>query len=437
MKVLLVTVGGSDKPIITSINEHNPGHIIFFCTQDDGPNKGSEGVVTSEELVCTDNDGKLARPGIIVQIGLDEKAYKIIIVNPDDPFDTYGKAEKEIKKYIETNDEIIVDYTGGTKSMAVGIATAAMESAECKLSVVAGLRNTVVKVEDGMERISKLPINKVFLQRQESLWNDFIKSRDYESAKKVLDTINAYGYIDDQHKFYKMDYLTKGFLEWDRFNYSRAARYIEQYKDEESISSYNENIKKIVATINMFFNKWTPESKTMPPGPGYLLVYDVLNNAERKGIKGYYDDAVSRIYRAIEMYPQFCLMTSSPRQISNNIDVALIQEESRGYYELKRNKANGKVQIGLNDNYKLLIDSKHPVGQVWKKWDSKITDALKLRNSSFLAHGMEPITKEAYENLKDLVWEFINECDEAMKFKKGLNAYQQLPSNLMSEEKGE
>jgi CRISPR-associated protein (TIGR02710 family) len=169
----------------------------------------------------------------------------------------------------------------------------------------------------------------------------------------------------------------------------------------------------------------------MPPGPGFLLAYDLLLNAERRASQGHYDDAIARIYRALEMYGQFCLRTANPRLTSENLNVELLPEIHRKYYETKRDPRTGVVQIGLKDNYETLCFINHPIAPIWDKWRNKLIDkALTKRNYSYLAHGMKPLSKMDYLEVKEVTWNFIMQCDEAMEFKQGLKDAKQLPQEI-------
>lgn len=55
MKVLLLTVGGSDAPIIKTIRYHKPDYVVFFCTEDNGKgSKGSRKGIDGEGLIYQD-----------------------------------------------------------------------------------------------------------------------------------------------------------------------------------------------------------------------------------------------------------------------------------------------------------------------------------------------------------------------------------------------
>ncbi|WP_165820762.1 TIGR02710 family CRISPR-associated CARF protein [Pueribacillus theae] len=427
IKVLFVTVGGSDKPIVKSINKHKPDYVYFLATEDVGSQSGSRKTVDGEGLVCQDySDEK--RYSIVTQTDLEEKQYEITIVESDNPYSIYSRFIQLISRHIEKRDRVIADYTGGTKSMSAGLVLAAVEFPECELSIVTGNRVDLIKVKSGMERIKKLPRNAVYIQRQFHLCESLITQRNYDSAHKVLDNLSVDEYIEEQ-SFSRLYYLTKAFDDWDKFNYHAAAEKIDMYKKDELITPFNVLVKKLVKTVEWFEN-WSPQQKRNPPGSGFLLVYDLLTNAERKASHQLYDDAISRLYRAVEMYEQFCLMTSELRLNTSDLDVERLPKDLRTYYEIKSDEREKKVKISLKEGYDLLKNLDHPVGKVWGNWEKKILDILQKRNHSYLAHGNKPLLKVDYLEMKKIVWDFINECDQSMKFKEGLKEYEQLPRSL-------
>lgn len=431
MKVLIQTVGGSDKPIVYSIKQCSPDFVVFICTDTEGHERGSCETVNGDGLVCKERANsscgykeKEDRPSIIRQTGLKENAYRIEIVEADDPYDSYNKAEKLIAKYLAEGHQVIADYTCGTKSMSAGLVMASVEHTECKLSLVTGPRLDLVRVRNGMERVSKIPVNLVYVKRQNALCQSLLREWDYVGATKVLEEVSNYGYVENEVSFKRLLYICRAFAAWDRFDYRNALPLIDLYKKDEYIVPYNETLKKINVTLD-WHDSWKAEENKKPPG--FMLVYDVLLNAERRAAQGNYDDAVNRIYRAVEMYAQFCLSTNRPPISSDNVDLGLLPEDCRPYF---KKGARDEVQTGLADSYYLLVCLNHPVGEVWNKWSSRLLDCLKLRNYSFLAHGLNAIKKPDYDKLRDVVWSFIDECDQAQRIKEGLGKARQLPVEL-------
>ncbi len=433
MKVLILTMGGSDAPIVGCIKNYRPDHVVFLCTEDEGNNKGSRKIIDGGMIVSTSKECKKCkyqdvnkRHNVINQCGLGRSDYEIHTVPHDEPNKCFEVALGLIKNFLKEGHEVIVDYTGGTKSMSVGLAVAAMEYPQCKLSVVKGMRQDLVRIRDGMERVTRLPSYAVFLQRQERLCRDLIREWNYAAAVQILEEMSMAGFVNDEKEFERLLILCRGFADWDRFDYHGAVEKIAVYKSDTLISSYNSTLRQICAVLD-WYRDWEPDNKKHPPV--FVLVYDVLLNAERRAHHGNYDDAISRIYRAVEMYGQFCLRTGEPRLTSDDIETSLIPEKHREYYEKKRG-VNGKVQIGLMEDYDLLNILEHPVRSVWEKWRERIKSVLMKRNYSFLAHGMEPLSQGDYLKMKDAVWGFILECDRAIKIKNGLSTFAQLPREI-------
>lgn len=423
MKVLILTVGGSDGPIVKCIENYRPDHVVFLCTEDEEGKKGSREIVDGGTIVSMGKECKKCkykdvsqRASIINQCGLRQGDYEIHAVPHDDPNKNYKVTLGLIKNFLDEGHEVIVDYTGGTKSMSVGLAVAAMEYPQCNLSVVKGMRQDLVKIRDGMERVTRLPSYTAFVLRQKRLCRDLIMEWNYAAAVQILEEMSMTGFIDDEKEFERLLILCRGFAAWDRFDYHGAVEKIAAYKSDPLISNYNSTLRQICGVID-WYRDWEPDNKKHPPV--FVLVYDVLLNAERRAHHGNYDDAVSRIYRAVEMYGQFCLRTGEPRLTSDDIETSLIPEKHREYYEKKRG-VKGKVQIGLIEDYDLLAFLKHPVKPVWEKRRDRMKSVLMKRNYSFLAHGMEPLSRKDYLEMKDAVWGFICECDYALKIKNGL-----------------
>ncbi|MCL6558337.1 MAG: hypothetical protein K6U74_05960, partial [Firmicutes bacterium] len=197
IRVLILSVGGSDQPLVKAINSYRPDFTVFLCTETEGGNKGSRETVDGPGKVCQERICPICgkkeredRESIVKQAGINENAYDVAVVPPDDPYQTYEAAARLIEHYLDQGAEVIVDYTGGTKSMSVGLAMAAMEYPRCSLSLVKGKRLDLVKVRDGMERVARLPTHLVYVERQKKLCRDFIKKWDYAAAARVLEEVS-------------------------------------------------------------------------------------------------------------------------------------------------------------------------------------------------------------------------------------------------------
>ncbi|KAF3890569.1 MULTISPECIES: hypothetical protein [Nostocales] len=152
-KILLVTIGGSFQPIITTIQSLQPDRVIFIAS--DGE-KGSKSQVIGEGTPCEVRRGAevIERlPNIPTQVGLGDRFQPqrdlILVQNPDDLGECYSKIRDRISNLQQENShEIMADYTGGTKSLSAAMAMAAIDCG-ISLYITIAARDNLVKVERG------------------------------------------------------------------------------------------------------------------------------------------------------------------------------------------------------------------------------------------------------------------------------------------------
>lgn len=419
MNVLFTTIGGSPAPIITHIRRNRPDFIYFIVSNSVDGNESSRPVVDGEYEFQGEK-----QVNIVDATGIGANIYEIIEVEVDRPFNLYETLYPVIMKHVEAKDNVIVDYTGGTKSMSAGLFSAAAEFPEVSFVITTGRRQNLIKVEDGMERLKNLPKNKIYIDRQLKISNGLIRERNYHAAFQTLVNLSNEMYVDKEN-FDDIYYLTLGFDRWDKFEYEKAAQYLNSVRHIEQIKSYSSTVNRLVSIVN-WAEGWEVGTRGNPTHDGYILVYDLLRNAERKAHLGLYDDAVARVYRALEMYEQLCLMTTKPGFKTSSIHIDELPESIRSDYKTQKQP----MKISLVAGYNLLAKLNHPVGQVWEKNSKKLLNVLSIRNNSYLAHGFNPVTKSEFEEMKQVVWSFIEACDQAMKFRNNLIAYRQLPDHF-------
>ena len=191
-KVLLVTVGGSSEPVVTSIQKNKPQYVVFFCTEDSGGQKGSAKTITKSDTgsrpPCKKCNHEETYKNIAIEerTGLNKDQYEIVIVKPDDPWDIFQKTNAIIARFQEENANITVDYTGGTKSMGLGIGMAATINEGCDLTVVAGDRIDLIKVQSGMEFLRRFPHNPLLQRVRGEMADTLFAIRDYAGCENVL-----------------------------------------------------------------------------------------------------------------------------------------------------------------------------------------------------------------------------------------------------------
>ncbi len=415
--VLVLSVGGSAEPIVNAIKNNHPDFVYFFCS---GP-KGSEKTIDSpgdpcgdkRKLKCPECDheypmGNPKGKAIVFQVGLEREQYEIVTVDdPDDLNGCYlklqqlGTAIKE--KFGDCN--VIANYTGGTKTMSVAMALTSIITQQWDLSLNIGPRVDLIKVRSGDVSVV---IDKWMIICQNQL--DFLRRslNSYHYAFIVNSISEMLSHPLDKSlrdKLIEARVVSEAFDLWDKFNHHEALDLLSPYGSR--FYPYIIDLKKILG-----------KSK----GSGYELVCDLLNNAQRRAAQKHYDDAVARMYRAIELFAQI-RMEKEYGYKTDDLKLEQLPEELKDEYKCR--VRDGKILLGLVEDYELLFKLGDPFGKKFEQNKGRIIDAIKRRNKSISGgHGTTPLGEEDYLFVKERLKGFIFETAEEMGVKMEM---EQLP----------
>jgi hypothetical protein len=362
-RTLFINVGtgvspGSDKAIdslahgiLTSIGTHRPDFIVFF-----GSNKSRRVLESISRQYKISTNQELTNHDFIC------------LENVDDFDSCYECIEKKLRT--EADSEIIIDYTTGTKTMAISAAICALLYKK-RLSVVNGKRGPNNIVMEGTECVRSVNLfqayNRIQLDRAFMAFNSY----RFEEAKSYIDLIVG----DDDTKNHAQ--LFHAYDLWDKFDHINAFNILKDLKCAKI-----DNNKGFLGRL----------SKDNPPK---LLLSELVNNAERRIEEGKYDDAVARLYRSIEFISQIKLNDFGLN--SGDIDINLLRQkildvEIINKY-IKANEEHGKLKVGLNLGYEILNDLGDEIGKKFIE-DNEMKSLLSKRNYSILAHGTKSICKK-------------------------------------------
>ncbi|MFN9607655.1 MAG: TIGR02710 family CRISPR-associated CARF protein, partial [Pseudanabaena sp.] len=245
-KILFITVGGSHQPIATSIKSQNPDRVVFICS--DGA-KGSKSQVIGEGKPCEVRKGTEvieSLPNIPTQLGLgdrfDAERDLVLIQEPDNLTECYSKINQKIREVKQESPraEIAADYTGGTKTMSVALATAALDSEINLFITTSTTRQNLIKVESG-ERTSKATTPGVVVTKTvDKALPVYLQNYNYTAAIADLQNLlQSTELSSDQTR--QIDELLdqcEGFDAWDRFDHRVALSRLQPYMRQTNIQPY-------------------------------------------------------------------------------------------------------------------------------------------------------------------------------------------------------
>lgn len=426
-KVLIITVGGSCEPIVLSIKANKPNYIYFICSDDGPASKGSYVTVINEGLPCKGNPTRNIPDKMnILQQSAFPKANTSLnkISDPDDFNICFEECVKIIENAYTTfpGHNISIDYTGGTKSMSAGLVAAASLIQDIEINLVTGIREDLVKVKEGTSHLHKSKKNLFYLNNYLNKIDHLISHYQYAGAVDLL--TNILDEIPDLPPNFEatMSHIlqtSKAFDHWDKFRHQAAL-------DILSARSLKKNYLAYFLQLNRIINNTVDDKPS-----GYELVADLIWNARRKAENNLWDDAVARLYRALECYIQVRLFKLYGISTSD-IDINIIPNGL--YKETLENKRSvgSKIQTGLYESFTLLqaLKDNDPCSVLFSKKSSSILNILKIRNQSILAHGFRAINREDYNNFsRTLIDEFIGPLLKAEGIDLN-NLSNQLPTRL-------
>lgn len=411
-RVLIVSVGGSIEPLIKTISEHRPQFVCFFCSQ---PTVDLIGEIKAQ---------------LDVEIRNAISDHKVIVDDVNDILHCYHKACECIRKAVEwggTEEDTAVDFTGGTKVMSVAIAIASV-SRNFAFSYVGGTQRTKAGtgiVVSGSEEVSVSTSPwAMFAVEERRLAAELFNQYQFAAARKIAlgKAENPYLNLGSRETLSVLADLSRAYELWDKFRHREAiealgvslkrleefVRFPLQHEFSGFIKSAKKNLSWLIK-IQEETENFERQSRCM--------VTDLVSNAVRRSVEGKYDDAVARLYRAMEMFGQIAI-SDEPLLIKDagNVPPERIPADIRDEF-VEKFSQKGKIKISLFGLYRLLNSAGHPAGTAFFEHENRHMSLLERRNSSILAHGLKPISSASFETFLSMIQSFL-ELEDEIEFAK-------------------
>ena len=398
IRAMIVSVGGTPAPIIYALNHSKPEFICFFVSR---------------------QSKKMVEEDILPNLDFKPKYQDLIITpNADLLTDCYATLSKNLPNLLDKWEvdpsEVCVDYTGGTKTMSVALTLVTINNS-CCYSYVGGderSKGGVGVVVNGKERMWFLenPWDEIAFTEKREASILFNKAR-YSSAAEVLEKCVEKVSKEKRPFFKALIEMVRGYELWDSFKHKQAK--VKLYRCRDVLTAYASGsekaelinlIQKIEENISFLENL---ESNRISSRFYFL---DLLGNARRRAkLEKKFDDAVARLYRAMEILVQAELRQKFGINTSD-VKIQDIPEKLKGEFVIKyKDQKDNKIKIPLFASYQLL----HEKGSIlaeefFKNYEKEIRPLLDVRNQSILAHGFNPVDEEIFLKLFNVVMNFSN-----------------------------
>lgn len=243
---------------------------------------------------------------------------------------------------------------------------------------------------------------------------DILKLKHYfnhRSFKLMDDLLNStYKMSNANIKLYKS--LSRDYSNWDNFNYEAVSNRHYHLDFPELSEEFLSNVRGLEKIKD-------PSDKRHFP----YQIADMLNNAKRRFIEGKYNDAVMRLYRAMDIIAHAELLTKYDINKSN-IDIKQLSKQGikRKYINKIENQHRSRttskeIEINLTEGYFLLYRLNNKIGRYYYKNIELFTRLNRIRNKSILIHGKASLSADDYNEYETVT------LDVARMFNKDIDRY--------------
>jgi CRISPR-associated protein (TIGR02710 family) len=403
-QAMIVSLGGSPEPLIKTLSEQRPQVVCFFASQE------------SVDLV-----GKVKES--VVNAGISFRDYKVLVEDINDLAHCYQKAlacADWITNQGVSAEEVIVDYTGGTKTMTAALVLATIRRG-FRFSYVGGSRRTkggLGVVESGSEEVRLGPNPwELFAVQERQRLAQYFNSYQFVACRTLIQGVADRLSPDERQRFDVLDIVVEGYEAWDRFNHKHGLNRLEKGLVElrKLVSLHAEGFLASVTndlTGNVEFLRRLKENTRDFQELHHSLLSDLLANARRRIEEGKFDDAAARLYRLVEMIGQIEVRHVCGAKTGDfppeQIPEPLREEFVRRY----RDEKDNMVKLPLEATYQVLQEQGNEIGRHFLQERGRFSNLQRARNQSILAHGVTPIEEKWVRELLDFVSALVPLQDE-------------------------
>lgn len=291
-------------------------------------------------------------------------------------------------------EEVMVDFTRGTKAMSAALVLAATRRAVPRLRYVAGTRRDQRgMVEPGSEVIREIQTTSVEGHRRLDLAREHLRRGAFAAVANVLpdpEAPLARLYPDDfLHAAKAVRGVARFHAAWDRLDYAGAAKLTVGEPPSEEWRRYWP-----APDVRAWLTALARQSERSDHGAmaAWLrrLAVDLLANGERRVRQGQNEDALVRAYRLLELIGQARLFDQgldSANLARDHDAVQAVQRESTKKKRPSFSESHGKLQASRFQVGRLLRRCGDPLAATLLRFEETASLNPTLRNNSVLVHG--------------------------------------------------
>lgn len=391
----ILSVGGSTAPLIQALTRRPVESALFIVSE------RSESQVAAE---------------VLPKLGYALQWECLLLNEPDDLNSCYRQIRAEVPAWLSRRrlaaEETYFDLTGGTKPMSAALTLAAVEWIP-HYHYVSGEREKggLGNVISGTERSAEGPNPWLCTGlRQREAATQLYAEGHVEAAAALLEKAasTAAEQTETLKAFARFCHLL---AKVDLFLFRGAANELGQCCRMLEVALELRGEAEALTRLKRLREHWTAletEYRTGKFHPRCLL--ELLANAQRRRRQGRFDDAVARLYRAVELFAQNRLHEAfgaeSGRIALDRMDAGLAAT-LRAEFPDSVIEGN-RLQLSCAKGFQALAHSPQVEDRRLTESYQRLKPALEKRNQSWLAHGTRPAEPADFDQMWNAVLKEFN-----------------------------
>ncbi len=382
----VLSVGGSEQPLVKALTWY-PAQFVLFVVSPQSESQVHEKIL----------------PALNYQ-----PQYEVLRVSsPEDLNNCYVECRRGIYGWLQRRglrgEEVYVDNTGGTKPMSAAVAMAAFEWIP-HYHYVSGERDKggLGIVQTGTESsVSGISPWFRFALKPRELATHFYRQGYVEQAAQLLEQA-AESATEQQQTIKAYAALCRLLARLDALKFDGLTHELGKWRSALQVAFEQADNKQALRWLLSLPDHFAQLQKEVKEGREHrMCLRELLACARRRARQGHYDEAVARLYRAIELFVQDRLHRAFGAQLGivhlDKLDAELAQRLRRQFPNAVDEQ--GRLRLSLKNGCEALGSSPYEEDRDIPKLYQSLKDELEMRNQSWLAHGTRSASREDFQRL--------------------------------------
>ena len=296
LRGLIASVGGVPKPVVESLVKGEPDYVLFVVSG--GPD-GSQGQVS--ERILPELERRL--PDYHFQ-------HESCVVSDHENIGTcYREIRTSIEGWLRRRSleprDVYIDFTGATKAMSAALTLAAIQDFSNFIYVGGAERtkDSLGTVVTGSEKIVEIQNPwDTYAVRDLERANWLLKRFHADAAAEVLNEAAQKCGPDLKARLHAYSGILRAFGQIDRFDLNLSREFHDALVSLQITLGHLDHTR--LESLRNHWQKVGSQVKSDGRTPGRETMLELLANAERRAKQTRFDDAIGRLYRAVELYGQ-------------------------------------------------------------------------------------------------------------------------------------